>query len=72
MRATLDIDEDVLRTAEERALATNRFPGQILSDMARRAFELDTVEHLPGKNGFPQLPFDPRIVVTTELVDGSE
>ncbi len=62
-------DEDVLLKVRERADATGRCPGKILSDMTRRAFALEFIEGLPRKNGFPQLPFDPSIVVTPELID---
>jgi hypothetical protein len=69
MRTALDIDEDVLLKVRERASATGRSPGQIISEMTRWAFAREFVEGLPKKNGFPQLPFDPSIVVTPELVD---
>jgi hypothetical protein len=31
--------------------------------------ELDRIERLPKRNGFPQLEFDPTISVTPELID---
>ena len=69
MRTTLDIDADVLLKVRERAEATGRSLGKIISEMARQAFATAYVQGLPKENGFPQLPFDPRIVVTPERVD---
>ena len=36
MRATLDIDEDVLEAAEELAERQNKTPGQVISELVRR------------------------------------
>lgn len=69
MRTTLDIDEDVLLKVQERAGATGRSPGKIISELTRRAFALEFIEGLPKKNGFPQLPFDPSIKITAETID---
>ena len=69
MRATLDIDEDVLKAADERAQSTGRTPGAVISDLARFATELESINRLPKQNGFPQLQFDPSVVVTPELID---
>jgi hypothetical protein len=69
MQTTIDIDEDVLKAAAERAQATGQTPGAIISGLARFAMELDRVERLPKRNGFPQLEFDPTIAVTPELID---
>lgn len=69
MRATLDIDEDVLKAADERAQSTGRTPGAVISELARFAMELESINRLPKQNGFPQLQFDPSVVVTPELID---
>ena len=36
MRATLDIDEDVLEAAKELAERQNKTPGQVISELVRR------------------------------------
>ena len=41
MEATLDIEEDVLRTAELIAAKDGVTPGKVLSDLARRALAND-------------------------------
>ena len=37
MRTTLDIDEDVLQAAKERARRENRTAGEVISELARAA-----------------------------------
>jgi hypothetical protein len=69
MQTTIDIDEDILQAATERARATGQTPGEIISGLARFAMELDRVDRLPKRNGFPQLEFDPTISVTPKLID---
>jgi hypothetical protein len=69
MQTTIDIDEDILQAAAERSRVTGQTPGEIISGLARFAMELDRVEKLPKRNGFPQLEFDPTISVTPELID---
>jgi hypothetical protein len=39
MRTTLDIDDDVLRTAKEIAAKEKRSAGAVISDLARRGFQ---------------------------------
>lgn len=59
MRTTLDIDDDVLRTAKEMAAKEKRSAGAIISDLARKGFQA-----APGagnrdakvRNGIPLLP----------------
>lgn len=69
MKTTIEIDEDIFRTATERAEAMGRTTEEVISDMVRYALALDTINRLPKRNGFPQLELDPNIVVTPELID---
>jgi hypothetical protein len=39
MRTTLDIDDDVLRTAKEIAAKEKRSAGAVISDLARKGFQ---------------------------------
>ena len=71
MRTTLDIEDDVLQAAKERARRENRTIGQVISDLARAA--LTAGAHVKGRStpsvyGFR--PFPTRGgVVTNELID---
>ena len=69
MRTTLEIDDDVLAAAKERAAAENKTAGQVISDLARKAM-IGSPEHDVPKyrNGFRLLPSTGK-VVTKELVD---
>ena len=75
MRTTLDIDDDVLQAARQRAKAESKTAGQIISDLARQALEQDkpaSGEPTPlTKNGFTLLPTFPSRggIVTPELVE---
>ena len=69
MQTTLDIDNDILQAARDQANATGRTIGEVISELARFALAAQRVDRLPRQNGFPQLDFDPTIVVTPELVD---
>ena len=57
MRTTLDIDEDVLQAAKERAAAEKKSAGKVLSELARQAL---APVHPPGgeetRHGVPLLP----------------
>jgi hypothetical protein len=68
MRTTLDIDDDILAYARERAEAERRTMGQIISAMVR-----DALLKTPGVevwNGIPQLPVHDRpTVVTLDLIN---
>jgi hypothetical protein len=44
MRTTLDIDDDVLRAAKERARAEGTTAGKVLSELARRALTAKRVD----------------------------
>lgn len=73
MRTTVDIDEDLLLAAEQRARAERKTAGQLISDLVRKGLaesdeplDLSTIEIV---DGFPLLPSRGGPVVTTELVD---
>ena len=72
MRTTLDIDDDVLEIAKQRAKAERRTTGEVVSDLVRQALSqplarldfskvriVDGIPVLPSRGG----------VVTNELVD---
>ena len=72
MRTTLDIDDDVLHAAKERAQREKRTTGEVISELARRA--LNAPPESPGarepraRYGFR--PFPKRgAVVTNERID---
>ena len=68
MRTTLDIDEDVLETANELAARRGTTAGRIISELARSA--LASRNRLRKRNGVPLLP--PRRearLVTPEIVN---
>jgi len=69
MQTTIDIDEDILQAARNRADVTGRTTGEVISELARFALVSQGIERLPTLHGFPQIDFDPTIVVTPELVD---
>jgi hypothetical protein len=69
MQTTIDIDEDILQAARDRADATGRTTGEVISELARFALISQRIDRLPTLHGFPQLDFDPTIVVTPALVD---
>jgi hypothetical protein len=72
MRTTLDIDNDVLQAARERARRERRTIGQVLSELARRGLttpdELPRVAEPRAVYGFKPIPPRGRIV-TNELID---
>jgi dihydroxyacetone kinase len=72
MRTTIDIDDDVLEIAKQRAKAGRKTAGQIISELARQALaeprerlDFSKVEIV---DGIPVLPSRGG-VVTKELVD---
>jgi len=72
MRTTLDIDDDVLDAAKERARRERKTAGQVVSELLRRALTLPeqprTVNEPPALYGFR--PFPPGdVVVTNALID---
>jgi len=72
MRTTLDIDDDVLRAAKERAQREHKTAGQMVSELLRRALtaapEAGRVRESSPVYGFE--PFAPTgRLVTNEQVD---
>jgi len=72
MRTTLDIADDVLQAARERARRERKTIGEMISELARRA--LTTPQEPPGvkepKAIYGLRPFAPRGgIVTNELID---
>ena len=72
MRTTLDIDDDVLQAAKDRARREKKTIGEVLSDLARRTLTvspqtLSTKEH-KATYGFRPFPKRGRIV-TNALID---
>ena len=67
MRTTLDIDEDVLAAAKERAASQKTTTGKVLSDLARQALTRPAPGPLIERNGFFVLPSRGG-VVTSALV----
>lgn len=69
MRTTLDIDDDVLQAAKERAKAEKKTAGQVISQLAREALTQPLPEgSAEYRGGFRLLPRTGRIV-TPELVE---
>lgn len=71
MRTTLDIADDVLQAAKERARRENRTAGEVVSDLLRQALTAPQpalVREPKPVYGFK--PFAPRgAVVTNEMID---
>jgi hypothetical protein len=72
MRTTLDIDEDVLQAAKERARAEGKTTGQVVSELIRQALTQPRGGSGTGEvrivDGIPVIPAR-GAVVTKELVD---
>lgn len=73
MRTTLDIDDDVLEAAKERARRERKTAGQVVSELLRRA--LTSADHAPARvaepaplYGFQPFPSSGHLV-TNELID---
>ena len=74
MRTTLDIAEDVLQAAKERARRENKTVGEVISELARAALAPAVAKHAPKAAGplsrYGIRPFPKRGgVVTNELID---
>jgi hypothetical protein len=67
MRTTLDIDDDVLVAAKERAAGERTTTGKVISDLARQALARPAGGPLIKRNGFYVLPSRGG-VVTSALV----
>lgn len=70
MRTTLDIDDDVLLAAKERARRDGTTAGRVLSELARQSLTAGTSTHEagPGTLGFRPLP-SRGAPVTNALID---
>ena len=72
MRTTLDIDDDILQAAKERARAEGKTTGQVVSELVRQALTGPRGESLAGElklvDGIPVIPAR-GAVVTKELID---
>ena len=72
MRTTLDIADDVLQAAKERARREKRTAGEVISELARQALNAPPqpadAKAAKARNGFR--PFPKRGgIVTNELID---
>ncbi|HEY0930721.1 MAG TPA: hypothetical protein VGE27_12445 [Gemmatimonas sp.] len=72
MRTTLDIDEDVLEAAKERARREDKTAGQVVSELLRQALtarpRVSAVAEAPSVHGFRPFPAG-KTVVTNALID---
>jgi len=72
MRTTLDIDDDVLAAAKERARRHKKTTGEVISELARSALTAPPPERsaLQTKDLYGFRPFPKRGgIVTNELID---
>jgi len=76
MRTTLDIEDDVLFAAKEIARREKKSLGQVISDLARRAFsqpapagKTPRASEPLAKYGIHPLPARAGVIVTNELID---
>ncbi len=72
MRTTLDIDDDVLQAAKERARRDKKTTGEVISELARSALTTPprTSSNRPSKSLYGFRPFPRRGgIVTNELID---
>jgi hypothetical protein len=73
VRTTLDIDDDVLSAAKERARRENRTAGEVISELARRALTMPSPSahtNRGPKVRFGFRPFPRRgAIVTNEAID---
>ena len=75
MRTTLDIDDDVLQAAKERARRENRTTGEVISELARLALTAPPVQKGSAKAEEPRAhyglrPFPRRGgVVNNDIID---
>jgi len=70
MRTTLDIAEDVLQAAKERARREKKTTGAVISDLARKALTAPLEQAREPKALYGFRPFPKRGgIVTNELID---
>jgi len=68
MRTTVDLDEDILRTAKALARENEQSLGRVLSDLARRGLK-PPIRKVKMRNGVPLLmPKRGAPMITPELV----
>jgi hypothetical protein len=58
MRTTIDLDEDVLRTAKALAAARKVTLSRVISDLAKKGMEPEPIQYT-YRNGFPVFPKRP-------------
>ena len=71
MRTTLDIEDDVLQAAKERARQEHTTAGKILSKLARLGLNggsSGSKERFIYKNGIPVLPYREGEIITSEHI----
>jgi hypothetical protein len=72
MRTTLDIDDDVLAAAKERARRERKTAGEVISELLRRALTAPAVpavaRETPPVHGFQPFPPSGRLV-TNDVID---
>ena len=74
MRTTLDIADDVLQAAKERARRENKTAGEVISELARAALIAPQPAPLKAKEplaryGIRPFPKRGNVVVTNELIN---
>ena len=70
MRTTLDIDDDVLNAAKERARRENKSAGEVISELARAALTGGAGESTSRRSRHGFRPFPSRGgIVTNDLID---
>jgi len=73
MRTTVNIDDDVLMAAKERARRERRSTGEVLSELARRGLTAPASSSSGPESeslfGFRPIPRRTDAIVTNELID---
>ena len=72
MRTTLDIDDDVLQAAKERARRERKTAGEVVSELLRRALTgpdstASILRETPAHFGFRPFPANGRIVTNEHI-----
>lgn len=69
MRTTIDLDDDLLRTAKTLAAARKVTLSRVVSDLARKGLQPEPVKY-KYRNGFPVYPALPGdSPITPEMID---
>jgi hypothetical protein len=66
MRATLDLDDDILAAARSMAAARKQTMGKVVSDLVRQSLATKLKK---APSGIPVLPRRPGVIVTNDLID---